>query len=419
MSPFRSCSTFIARGLQRTGQRGSKGISGSLRLTTLGIAFSLSVMLLSVTIILGFREQIHEFAFSQTGHISMNSFGSDWRNSNTPIHVSPELLTFLRQKPYVERVTPIIQEAGLLKTEDNFAGVLLYGIDSTFRGDYFAHNLREGRLPQTSLQQGHAMPEITLPVQTAERMGCRVGEKVRIYFFGDKMRVRVYTLVGVYESTGMELSPALCPLSSLQRLNRWDDNTYSRLMLMLREPSHAERDLSELIASLQKRPNLIGQQDYGLNLGEELQPELFNWLTFLDTNVYALLSLMILVGGFTMITGLIILVLDKSKQIGILKALGATDGLLRRTFLLLAGRLILRGMLWGNLLALALGLVQQHFRLIRLNPANYFMSSVPIHFDPWAWVGINAGTLLLILIMILVPTGIVSRIRPAESMRID
>ena len=232
------------------------------------------------------------------------------------------------------------------------------------------------------------MPEITLPVQTAERMGCRVGEKVRIYFFGDKMRVRVYTLVGVYESTGMELSPALCPLSSLQRLNRWDDNTYSRLMLMLREPSHAERDLSELIASLQKRPNLIGQQDYGLNLGEELQPELFNWLTFLDTNVYALLSLMILVGGFTMITGLIILVLDKSKQIGILKAL-------------------------------ALGLVQQHFRLIRLNPANYFMSSVPIHFDPWAWVGINAGTLLLILIMILVPTGIVSRIRPAESMRID
>ena len=138
MSLFRSCSTFIARGLQRTGQRGSKGISGSLRLTTLGIAFSLSVMLLSVTIILGFREQIHEFAFSQTGHISMNSFGSDWRNSNTPIRVSPELFTFLRQQPYVERVTPIIQEAGLLKTEDNFAGVLLYGIDSTFRGDYFA-----------------------------------------------------------------------------------------------------------------------------------------------------------------------------------------------------------------------------------------------------------------------------------------
>lgn len=120
-----------------------------------------------------------------------------------------------------------------------------------------------------------------------------------------------------------------------------------------------------------------------------------------------------------MITGLIILVLDKSKQIGILKALGATDGLLRRTFLLLAGRLILRGMLWGNLLALGLGLAQQHFKIIRLNPASYFMSSVPIHFDPWAWVGINAGTLLLILIMILVPTGIVSRIRPAESMRID
>jgi len=190
-------------------------------------------------------------------------------------------------------------------------------------------------------------------------------------------------------------------------------------MIMLRQPKDAEAKLNQLITRLQAHPDLIANEDYGMNLGQELQPELFNWLTFLDTNVYALLGLMILVAGFSMITGLIILVLDKSKQIGILKALGATDGLLRRTFLLLAGRLILQGMLWGNLLALALGLVQQHFRLIRLNPANYFMSSVPIHFDPWAWVGINAGTLLLILIMILVPTGIVSRIRPAESMRID
>ena len=173
------------------------------------------------------------------------------------------------------------------------------------------------------------------------------------------------------------------------------------------------------ISTLQARLDLIGEENYGLNLGQELQPELFNWLAFLDTNVYALLSLMVLVGGFAMITGLIIIVLDKSKQIGILKALGATNRQLRQTFLQIAARLILRGIFWGNAIALVLSLAQRHFKIIKLNPANYFTDSVPIHFDLPLWVAINVGTLIVILLMVLVPASLVSRIHPAESMRMD
>mgnify|MGYP000855666308 FL=1 len=419
MRLFSPATIFLAKGLSRgKARQGTRRLSSILRLTTIGVALSLSVMLLSVTIILGFHRQVHEFAFSQTGHISLNGYGSDWKTSTTPIRISPRLLTYLRGQADIETATPLVQQAGLLKTEDDFSGILLYGIDSSFRSRYFEENIRSGSFPSFSTPSGDH-PPIVLPSHVARRMGYQVGDHIRIYFFGEKMRIRVFELQAIYESTGLELSPALCPITTLQKLNHWDEHTFSRLLIMLREPEKAGAVLEHIITSLQARPDLIGEENYGMNLGQELQPELFNWLAFLDTNVYALLSLMLLVGGFAMITGLIILVLDKSKQIGILKALGATDGLLRRTFLLLAGRLILQGMLWGNLLALALGLVQQHFRLIRLNPANYFMSSVPIHFDPWAWVGINAGTLLLILIMILVPTGIVSRIRPAESMRID
>ena len=157
---------------------------------------------------------------------------------------------------------------------------------------------------------------------------------------------------------------------SLQRLNQWGSDSYSRLMIMLRHPGDAEKELNKLITRLQAHPDLIANEDYGMNLGQELQPELFNWLTFLDTNVYALLGLMILVAGFSMITGLIILVLDKSRQIGILKALGATNSLLRKVFLLLSGHLILRGMIWGNVLALILCLLQKQFKIIHLNPAN-------------------------------------------------
>ena len=418
MALFSSATTFLSRGLSRGDKAGTRRVSALLRLTTIGVALSLSVMLLSVTIILGFHRQIHEFTFSQTGHISLNGYGSNWKTSTTPVYVSPELLSFLREEKGVSSVSPLIQQAGLLKTEGDFSGILLYGIDSTFRSRYFTEQVKSGTLPSFS-ESEYSRPPIVLPSHVARRMNYKVGDAVRIYFFGEKMRVRVFELQAIYESTGLELSPALCPISSLQRLNHWDENTYSRLIIMLQDPDAAYPTLEHLISTLQARPDLIGEENYGLNLGQELQPELFNWLAFLDTNVYALLSLMVLVGGFAMITGLIIIVLDKSKQIGILKALGATNRQLRQTFLQIAARLILRGIFWGNAIALVLSLAQRHFKIIKLNPANYFTDSVPIHFDLPLWVAINVGTLIVILLMVLVPASLVSRIHPAESMRMD
>ena len=419
MRLFSPATIFLAKGLSRgKARQGTRRLSSILRLTTIGVALSLSVMLLSVTIILGFHRQVHEFAFSQTGHISLNGYGSDWKTSTTPIRISPRLLTYLRGQADIETATPLVQQAGLLKTEDDFSGILLYGIDSTFRSRYFEENIRSGSFPSFSTPSGDR-PPIVLPSHVARRMGYQVGDHIRIYFFGEKMRIRVFELQAIYESTGLELSPALCPITTLQKLNHWDEYTFSRLLIMLREPEKAGAVLEHIIANLQARPDLIGEENYGMNLGQELQPELFNWLAFLDTNVYALLSLMLLVGGFAMITGLIIIVLDKSRQIGILKALGATNSQLRQTFLLIAARLILKGVLWGNLLALTLSLVQRHYKVIKLNPANYFTDAVPIHFDLALWLGINVGTLLVILLMVIVPASLVSRIHPAESMRID
>ncbi len=410
---------FLAKGLSRgKARQGTRRLSSILRLTTIGVALSLSVMLLSVTIILGFHRQVHEFAFSQTGHISLNGYGSDWKTSTTPIRISPRLLTYLRDQADIETATPLIQQAGLLKTKDDFSGILLYGIDSSFRSRYFEENIRSGSFPSFATTSGDR-PPIVLPSHVARRMGYQVGDHIRIYFFGEKMRIRVFELQAIYESTGLELSPALCPITTLQKLNHWDEHTFSRLLIMLREPDKAGAVLEHIITSLQARPDLIGEENYGMNLGQELQPELFNWLAFLDTNVYALLSLMLLVGGFAMITGLIIIVLDKSRQIGILKALGATNSQLRQTFLLIAARLILKGVFWGNLLALTLSFLQRHYKVIKLNPANYFTDAVPIHFDLGLWLGINVGTLLVILLMVIVPASLVSRIHPAESMRID
>lgn len=409
-------SIFLARGLARSSRSGESGFTRTLSLTTLSITLSLAVMLLAVSIILGFRGQVRSFAFSQTGHISLSGYGASWRDSNSPLYISDPFLQYLRHSPGVRSVMPLIQEAGLIKTEESFDGISLYGVDSSFHSSYFDEQLRQGRLPKL---QGSEQPEIALPSHLASSLGYKLGDKVRIYFMGDKMRVRAFQLVGIYESAGLELSPALCPLVTLQRLRKWDEHSYSRLLIMLERPDEAPEVLDRLVRELEQRPELIGGERYGLNLGQELQPELFSWLAVLDTNVYALLALMLLVGGFSMITGLVILVLDKSRQIGILKALGSKDSTLRLSLLLLSGRIIVKGLFWGNLLALSLCLLQQHYRIIRLNPANYFTDAVPIQLDLLLWLGINLGTLVLILAMILIPTRLVGRIRPAESMRID
>ena len=320
MALFSSATTFLSQGLSRGDKAGTRRVSALLRLTTIGVALSLSVMLLSVTIILGFHRQIHEFAFSQTGHISLNGYGSNWKTSTTPVYVSPELLSFLREEKGVSSVSPLIQQAGLLKTEGDFSGILLYGIDSTFRSRYFTEQVKSGTLPSFS-ESEYSRPPIVLPSHVARRMNYKVGDAVRIYFFGEKMRVRVFELQAIYESTGLELSPALCPISSLQRLNHWDENTYSRLIIMLQDPRRSLPDAGAshlhtpgTSRSYRRRELMVSTSVRSYSLSS------FNWLAFLDTNVYALRSLMVLVGGFAMITGLIIIVLDKSKQIGILKA---------------------------------------------------------------------------------------------------
>ena len=279
-------SIFLARGLARSSRGGESGFARTLSLTTLSITLSLAVMLLAVSIILGFRGQVRSFAFSQTGHISLSGYGASWRDSNSPLYISDPFLQYLRHSPGVRSVMPLIQEAGLIKTEESFDGVSLYGVDSSFHSSYFDEQLRQGRLPKL---QGSEQPEIALPSHLASSLGYKLGDKVRIYFMGDKMRVRAFQLVGIYESAGLELSPALCPLVTLQRLRKWDEHSYSRLLIMLERPDEAPEVLDRLVRELEQRPELIGGERYGLNLGQELQPELFSWLAVLDTNVYALL----------------------------------------------------------------------------------------------------------------------------------
>ncbi|MDO4691617.1 MAG: ABC transporter permease [Porphyromonadaceae bacterium] len=411
---------FIARRMSR-GHRhlqGEPSTSPLLRLSTVGVALSLGVMLISVAIILGFKRQVSSFAYGQTGHISLYAWGGDWLGTSQHFRLGQGLRSFFEQRPDVRQVYPLLQKTALLKTEDNYEGLMIYGVDSAFSHPYFSGRMTSGAWPTFSTLDTVSNP-IVLPSRLTERMKCNVGDKLRLYFWGDQIRVRAYQLVGIYESSGLDKLPAITSGSSLRRLDKLDKDEYSRLMIMLNDSKQAGDAMASLTEELGRNASLLQGQALGVNSAEELMPDLFNWLSLLDSNVYLLLSLMILVGGFTMITGLIIIVLDKTRQIGLLKALGANNRQIRVVFTLMSLRLMLRSLLWGNLLAGTFCALQAIFAPIKLDPRNYFMDAVPIVFEPDLWLGVNVGTALLILLMLLVPTKIISSISPASVMRFD
>lgn len=390
-----------------------------IRLSMLGVALSVAVMLISIAVILGFKRQIGSFAYSQTGHISLWAAGESWTNTETPIYVNQSLKQAILEAPGVERVEPIVQKTCLLKSDDGFLGLTLYGLDSGVHTTYIEQNMRAGYMPSFSDADSVASP-IVLPSRVAELMKFSLGDKVRVYFLGQRIQIRAYEVVGIYESSGLEKMPALCRASSLRRLSGWqDESMYSRLLVFVDKPSQVSHYIESLQTQLQNHSELIGSTALGFNTAEELLPDLFGWLELIDSNVYVLLVLMLLVASFTMITGLIIVVLDKTRQIGILKALGASNALLRQLFTFVAARLLLQALLWGNVIALVLCLIQRYTKLIRLDPSNYFMDAVPVSIDPMIWLGINAGALCVILLAVLLPTMIVSRIKAAEVMRMD
>lgn len=398
--------------------RSARGVSSLLSLSIASVAISLLVMLVALSIILGFKQQVASVAYSQTGHISLYASGSAWTNSREHISLTPDLQDYLRSRPEVKAVYPLLQQTVMLKTEEDFLGLMLYGVDSAFDYKLFGRTVIAGTIPTFSQRDTVASP-IVLPSKTAQRLRLNLGDTVRLYFLGESIRVRTYQLVAIYDSHGLEDMPALCSARSLRRIHKLTPEQYSRAVIFLHSAQATSAVADTLTQALSQRPDLITHSAYALSTAEELIPSLFQWLTLLDSNVVFLSVIMLIIGAFTMVTGLIITVLDKTEHIGVLKALGATNRQIRRIFSLIALRLILRGLLWGNAAALTLCLVQQQTQLVKLDPKSYFMDAMPILIDPWLWLGVNVGTLAFILMAIILPTYIISSIKPADIMRID
>ncbi len=357
---------FIARRLLRGKREGAVSVP-IVKIAVAGIALGICVMLLSVFIIGGFKQEITEKLAGFTAHLDVTSYDNNDAYTGGSIVATDTLLGILRDIRGVKQAAPYVTKPAILKSPSEIHGVILKGVDSLYDASFYGRHLQSGTLPR--LDGRHASAEILLSASVANLLGLRAGDKLTAHFVQDPPRTRLFTVQGIYDTGFREYDDlfVLCDIRQLQRLNDWAPDEVSGIAVELRDLEtlpEAGAQLDELLP-LDTRNRFLR-----ISTLHDTAPQIFDWLSLLNMNVAVILTLIIVVAGFNMVSGLLILILDKTALIGILKALGCRDASLKRLFLYLALGLILRGMLLGNLLAFLLAAVQALFHPIALNPAS-------------------------------------------------
>lgn len=370
------------------------------------------VMILTICIVVGFKQTVTQQVAGFGSHIQVVSFDNNNTYDLQPIEVSDSLLSRLGAYPHVVQAAPFVTKPGMLKTDSAFHGIVLKGTDYW---DFFALNLKQGQLPSSP-------QEVLVSQPVARLLGLGVGDAVTAYFVDETdVRARRFRIVGLYETgfTQFDELFVLTPLATARRLQGWDEHTCSGVEILLDDISQLDPVADEIYFETVNHLDESGYNVYYVQTLHEQNPAVFAWLDLLDMNVVVIIILMLLVAGFNIVSGLIILILDGVQLIGTLKALGADNRFVRRIFLSQAAMLIGKGVLWGNVLGLGLAALQYFTHLIPLDAATYYVSYVPVAF-PWGWwLLLNVLTVGLSMLTLLLPSMIISHISPAKVMHFE
>ena len=384
----------------------------AIRVALAGIIVGVMVMILTICIVVGFKQTVTQKVAGFGAHIQVVSFDNNNTYDLQPIEVSDSLLTKLGSYAHVVTASPFITKPGMLKTDSAFQGMVLKGTDYW---DFFKQNIVEGTIPSKA-------NEVVLSRAAADKMRLHVGESVYAYFVDeDEVRARRFVISGLYE-TGFGQFDELFVISQLQdarRLQGWEENTYSGVEILVDDMRYLDETADRIYFATVNKLDENGYQCYYVQTLREQNPAVFAWLDLLDMNVIVIIVLMLLVAGFNIVSGLIILILDGVQLIGTLKALGANNKFVRRIFLTQAALLIGKGMLWGNVLGLGLACIQYFGHVVPLEAATYYVSYVPISF-PWEWlIVLNILTIAISMLILLLPSMIITKISPAKVMHFE
>ena len=384
----------------------------AVRVALAGIIVGVVVMILTLCIVVGFKQTVTQKVAGFGAHIQVVSFDNNNTYDMQPIEVSDSLLLRLGSYEHVRKAAPFITKPGMLKTDSAFHGIVLKGTDYW---NFFRQNIIEGGLPTKPNQ-------IIISQTVSSQLQLQVGDGVYAYFVDDNdVRARRFTICGIY-NTGFGQFDDLFVITTLRdarRLQGWEANTYSGVEILVDDIQYLDETADRIYFATVNKLDENGYQCYYVQTLQEQNPAIFAWLDLLDMNVVVIIILMLLVAGFNIVSGLIILILDGIQLIGTLKALGADNSFVRRVFLWQAALLIGKGVLYGNAIAFILASIQYKFHWIPLDSATYYVSYVPIAF-PWGWIlALNGLTIGVSLLILLLPSMIITKISPAKVMHFE
>ena len=391
----------------------------AIRIATVGVAIGLAVMIITVSVILGFKHTIRDKVVGFGSHIQVTNFVTQQTAVPAPIAISDTLMRELKAIPNVRQVECYTMTQGILKTDSDFLGVAFKGVGEDYDLSFIRQNMLEGKLPTFSSQK--SSNQIVVSRKQADKLHLHVGDKVYAYFIGyDDVRARRFTVSGIYQSNMKQFDDVLCltDLRTTRRLNDWESDQCSGAEILVKDFDRINETNMAVVELVKNNSDHYGETLSSQTIFEAY-PQIFSWLSLLDINVWIILALMVCVAGFTMISGLLIIILERTQMIGILKALGARNKTVRHTFLWFAAFIISQGLLIGDVIGIGLVVLQQQTGFIHLDPASYYVDTAPIELNIPIIVILNVATLLISVFVLIAPSYLVSHIQPVKAMQFD
>lgn len=404
-------SGFISQRLLRSNGESRQLSTPIVRIAVGGIALGLTVMILAVAIVTGFQEEIRGKVIGFGSHIQIIKYDSNKSLEATPIEKNQAFVREVKNIPGVESIQPVGRKPGIIKSGDAIEGVLFKGVDQNDPLKFFGEHLVSGQLPK--LDGSEKSNEILVSSQLATQLKLAPDSNLIMYFVQDPPKARKFKVSGIY-NTGLgdndfDKIYVIGDLRVIQQLNNWDSTLVGGFEVTLSDYSQLKAINEQVYQTI---PNDLTSNDV-----EEVYPQIFGWLGLMDTNVYIIIILMLSVSVINMITSLLIMILERTRMIGILKALGAGNSAVSMIFLRQAAGLTFRGMLLGNVIGIGLCLLQHYTGLVSLNQETYYLSSVPINLEWWHLIVLNIGTFAICMLCMLLPVLVISRFSPAKTIR--
>lgn len=392
----------------------------AIRIAVAGVAIGLAVMIISVCVVLGFKHTIRDKVVGFGSHIQVANFYTLQSSAiDQPIAIGDSMMNVLKKTEGVKHIQRFAMKQGILKTDNDFLGVMFKGVGPEFDSTFIHKSMVEGSIPHFSDQQ--STNRILISKDMASKLRVKTGDRIFAYFIGEGgVRTRRFTISGIYQTNlaQYDKTTCFCDLYTARKLNAWTDDMVTGAELTVNDFKQLSTTANDIINRVNRTQDQYGNT-FSSKTIRELSPQIFSWLDLLDLNVWIILAIMTAVAVVTMISGLLIIILERTTMIGVLKALGARNSTVRHTFLWFAAFIIGKGLLIGDALALALILLQKFTGFAKLDPQTYYVDVVPVELDWTLIVALNVGTMLIALFVLIAPSYLVSHIHPAKSMRYE